>query len=436
MGKRVLLLLLMISTFGFSQDNQNIETSKLESGSYQVYKVTEISYDKYTFNQAKKNWPVEFFKEGDKCPKILIKRVGIVEEFYEADLPDYPAYYLTAATNIVVTVIDKKIYYYTWSASKGAEIKYILSMSKPTLVKTEKENLDNYRRSIKSKQTGTREERIKDNAEIAAKEAEENTLKGKSIKSIKVKLVDPNVDAGMFSVVAIGMEVTLTNGKILKTKNLGGKTPYTDFESSATGGNFTGGDFKISNDTREIPGDEITLKVWSKYNTTIKGTLTHPLNYRNNVYYHYQGNGGSHGRGGVSGKSVHGGHGKDGISVNVTAEKMTINGNNVTKITVTDAYTYKVLSEAKIHVNNQVTINVKGGNGGNGADGHFSGDNGGNGGDGGNGGSVMVTGSGSTQLKAIIQTQGGKAGAGGNGKESYNSRGSNGARGSNGTSNK
>lgn len=437
MKKSLLLIFLLGSQlFSFAQQNQNIETAKVESGSYQVYKTIEKGYKKYVFEQAKKNWPVEFYKDGDKCSKILVKRVGIVEEFYEADLPDYPAYYLTNTSNIVVTVIDKKIYYYTWTASEGSTIKYILSMSKPTLYNTEKENLDNYRRKIKTQQSGARDDRKKNNAEIAAKEAEENTLKGKSIKSINVKLVDPNADAGMFSVVAIGVEVTLTNGKVLKTKNLGGKTPYTDFESSSTGGNYTGGDFKVSNDTREIPGDKITLKVWSKYNSAIKGTLSHPLNYRNNVYYHYQGNGGSHGRGGVHGKSVHGGHGKDGRSVNVTAEKMTINGNVVTKITVTDANTYKVLSEAKIHIDNQVTLNVKGGNGGNGADGHFDGDNGGNGGDGGNGGNVVVSGSGTTQLKAIIQTQGGSAGAGGKGKESYNSRGANGSRGRNGSSNK
>ena len=436
--KNILSLLLIIGFHlsSFTQQNQNIETANLESGSYQVYKTMEKGYNKFVFEQAKKNWPVEFYKDGDKCTKILVKRVGIIEEFYVADLPNYPAYYLTSTSNIVVTIIDKKIYYYTWTASKGATIKYILSMSKPTLYKTEKETLDNYRRSIKGQQTGARDERKKVNAEIAAKEAEENSLKGKSIKSIKVKLIDPNTDAGMFSVIAIGMEVTLTNGKILKTKNLGGKTPYTDFESSVTGGNFTGGDFKVSNDSREIPGDEITVQVWSKYNTSIKGSLSHPLNYRNNVYYHYQGNGGSGGRGGISGKSVHGGHGKDGKSVNVNTESMTINGLSITKVTITDAMTYKVLSEVKVHTDSKVTLNVAGGNGGSGADGHFDGDDGGNGGDGGDGGDVTITGSGVSQLIIIVQNQGGNAGPGGDGNESYNNRGSNGSRGSNGTLNK
>ena len=431
-----ILIIFCVSIFSFSQENQNIETAKLETGSYQVYKTIEKGYKKYIFQQAKKNWPVEFFKSDNACSKILVKRVGIVEEFYKADLPAFPAYYFGGNAEINVTVINKKIYYYSWTESNGSSIKYILSMSKPTLFNTEKENLDSYRRSIKSKQTGSRDERKKDNAAIAAKSAEENTLKGKSIKSIKVKLVDPNVSLGMFSIVGIGMEVTLTNGKVLKTKNLGGKTPYSDFESNAVGGNYTGGNFKIENDTRKIIGDKITLKVWSKFNTAVKGNLSQPLNYKNDMYYHYQGNGGAHGRGGVHGKSEYGGHGKDGKNINITAVKMTINGQNVTKITVMDANSYKVLSEGKIHINNTVTLNCKGGNGGNGADGHFNGDDGSNGGDGGNGGNVSITGTGRTQLKIIIQNQGGNAGTGGKGKESYNRSGISGSRGRNGTSNK
>lgn len=432
----ILFIITLIPYLGNSQNNQNIEMAKIESGTFKVFKAIEKGYNKHVFEQAKKSWPVQTFTENGIYPKILIKRVGILEEYYNADLPNFPAYYFGGNGEVNVTVINKKIYYYTWSSKSGSKITYILSNTSPSSFIKEKETLDNYRRSIKTKQSGSREERKKENAAVAAKSASENSLKGKSIKSIKVRLVDPNADIGMFSVVAIGVEVTLTNGKVLKTKNLGGKTPYTDFESSSTGGNFTGGDFKVNNDTRQIPGDKIVLTVWSKFDKSKKGSLSQPLNYRNDVYYHYQGNGGSFGRGGVSGRSVHGGHGKDGRSVNITAVKMVINGQKVTKITVVDASTGKVLSEAKVHINNTVTINVKGGNGGNGAKGHFSGDAGGNGGDGGNGGTVVVSGSGTAQIKMIVQTQGGNAGAGGKGNESYNRSGSNGSRGTNGRSNK
>ena len=126
-----------------------------------------------------------------------------------------------------------------------------------------------YFKTIKNKQSGARDERKETNAALAAKEAEENSLKGKSIKSISLSLVAPPSEIGMFSVVSIGMKVVLTNGTVLKTKNLGGKTPYKDFKTSVTGGDFTGGDFKIANDSREIPNDKIKIQVWSKFDSKI-----------------------------------------------------------------------------------------------------------------------------------------------------------------------
>ena len=427
-----LSLLLLVSFFNFSQDNQNIEVSKLESGLFSVYKMQERGHKKYIFELAKKQWPVEIFPEGNNIPKILIKRVGIVDEFYKADLPDHPAYYFGGNAEICVTVIDEKIYYYTYSAKSGATINYILTNKKVATYDFEKKLLDEYRIAIKENQSGARNERIEKNVELAEKEAEENTLKGKSIKSISLKMIEPPKEIGHLTVVSIGVKVVLTNGTILKTKNLGGSTPYTDFNIQAKGGDYAGGDFKVANDSRKIPNDKIELTVTSKYNSSVKGNFSHPINYMNNIFYQYQGSGGSHGRGGVSGRSVHGGHGKDGRSVNLTTEKKTINGENVTKVIISDASNGQVLAEAKIHEDSKITLNAKGGNGGNGADGHFSGDNGGNGGDGGNGGSVMLSGNGVQQLNIIIQNTGGNAGAGGAGNESYNKRGANGSRGNGG----
>ncbi len=434
MKRGILLWLLGAFTLAQAQDNQNIQIAKLESGSYPVYKTTEKGYNKYLFQKATKNWPVEFYKEGDQCGKMLIKRVGLIEEFYEADLPAYPAYYHGSET-IVTTVIDKKIFYYSWTAAKGADIKYILTQGKPGKYVDEKALLDNYRRTIKANQTGARDERKEANAALAAKEAEENTLKGKSIKSIELKLVNPPAKVGMLTVVSIGMEVTLTNGKVLKTKNLGGKTPYTDFDSKVKGGAYSGGDFKVANDSRQIPNDKIEVEVWSKYDTKARATIEHPLNYKNDIFYHYQGGGGSLGRANVVGKSPHGGNGRDGRSVNVHAESLTINGEPVIKATITDAMSGEVLAEAKIHQENQIEINVSGGNGGNGCDGDYaSSGNGGNGGDGGNGGSVMLSGSGASIIDLDVDTSGGSAGQGGRPKNrNYNSAGRNGSRGSNGS---
>lgn len=430
----LLLLLLGIQLFGFAQQNQNIEFSKIESGSYPVYKTVEKGYNKYVFEQAKKNWPVELFSEGDIYPKILIKKVGLIDEFYTSDLPAYPAYYLSNTSTTVITVLDKKIYYYTWSASKGATISYILTMGKPGKYVDEKAELDNYRRSIKKNQTGARDDRKKDNAEIAEKEAQENTLKGKSIKSIKLKLIDAPSEIGMLTVVSIGIEVELTNGKILRTKNLGGKTPYTDFETSVKGGDYSGGDFKVANDSRQIPNDKIEVKVWSKFDSNIKGSFNHPINYKSNLFYNYSGRSGSHGRSGTSGKTKHGKNGKSAKSVNVYAESLTINGETVIKVTITDASTGAVLTEAKVNVSSQITINVNGGNGGDGDKGAFDSDgDGGNGGDGGDAGDVYLTGNGASLLQLIVEKNGGRAGNGGSAKESYHSRGSKGSRGRDGS---
>lgn len=429
------LLIFMTTILSFGQQNQNIEMSKIESGSYLVFKPVEKSYNKFVFEQAKKNWPVELFQEGNRFPKILIKKVGILDEFYEADLPNYPAYYLTKVSNINITVIDKKVFYYTWTASKGATINYILMQSgKPGKFTDEKTVLDTYRRSIKKNQTGAREDRIAENAAIAKKEAEDNTLKGKSIKSMTVKFVDKPENIGMLSVVSIGIEIELTNGVILKTKNLGGKTPYTDFESSVKGGDYAGGDFKVANDSRDIPNDKIEIKIWSKYDKTAKAEFSHALNYKSNINYQFQGRGGKNGRGMTAGRSEHGTDGSDGKSVNITADLQTINGEKINIITITNAMTGEVLAMAKLHVNNKITINVKGGNGGNGENGkhNHSGD-GGDGGSGGNGGDVMLSGNGAQSLLITVLNQGGSAGAGGSAKTNYNSTGSKGSRGSKGT---
>jgi len=425
----LVLLIISLSLLGFSQENQNIQLSKIESESYPVYKTVEKGYNKFVFQQAKKNWPVELFSEDKIYPKILIKKVGLIDEFYTSDLPAYPAYYLSKASTTVITVLDKKIYYYTWSASSGATISYILSSKNPGKYVDEKMALDTYRREIKKNQTGERDVRKEKNAALAAKEKEENTLKGKSIKSIQLKFVDAPEDIGMLTVVSVGIEVHLTNGKVLKTKNLGGKTPYTDFSTSVKGGDYSGGDFKVASDSRKIPTDKIEIQAWSKFDSKVKGNFSHILNYKSNIFYQYQGRGGKNGRGRTSGVSINGSDGGDARSVNVYVENIKVNGQSIHKLTLTNAMTGELLAEAKLHANNRITINAKGGNGGSGERGSstHSGD-GGDGGNGGNGGDVTV--SGATQnLLITVMNNGGASGSGGARKESYNTSGSKGSSG-------
>ena len=419
----------------FSQNSQNDEIGKIASGKFTVHKAVEKSRNEFKFETASKPWPVEFKMNDGACKEVFIKRAGIIDETYKVDLPKYPAYYSTSTSEIVVTVIDKKIYYYKWSVKTGAEIVYILSEKSVSSYDSEKNTLDDYRRNILEKQKNAREERIELKNELAEKEAALNTLEGKEIKSITVKMVNEIPEIGHLTIVAIGVEVELADGTTLKTKNLGGKTPYSDFDFQVTGGDYAGGDFKVANDASKIKNDQITVVAKSKYaNNTVSGKFAHKLNYKSDIFYQFQGGSGQFGRANTVGYSKNGGDGRDGKSVNVYAELKTINGESVNEITITNAITGEFMSSCKVHVDSKITINVSGGNGGSGASGDYASDhNGGDGGDGGNAGNVMLSGSGTNSLDITVLSKGGKGGQGGKGKTSYDHTGSNGTSGANGS---
>ncbi len=242
------------------------------------------------------------------------------------------------------------------------------------------------------------------------------------------------LDEGEFStvkkVVPQRSEVYLDNGKVLKTKNLGGLTPYTEFETSVVGGEFAGGDFKVANDTRKIPNDKIEITVWSKYDEKkIMGKFSLPLNYKTDVNYNFQGISGASGRGGTVGYTVNGKNGADGKSLNIIATSMTVNNEKINKIVITDASTGSIIAESKLSINNTLNINSNGGNGGNGS---VDFGDGGNGGDAGNGGNVVLSGSGASSLKIVVTNSGGSGGVGGKAKTQSYAAGLNGRNGKNG----
>lgn len=412
-----------------AQENQNTELSKLASGNFTVNKVVENGSN-FKFEVAAKQWPISFKKEGESFTEVVVNRAGIIEEKYQADLPGYPAYFKSETSEIVISAIDKKIYYYTWSVKTGASIKYIFSESKVKNYADEKSTLDEYRTKIKELQTTARTQRIEENAALIAKQEEENTLKGKIIKSINVVPVTQPTVVGLLSIIGIGVEFTLDNGKVLKTKNLGGFTPYTDFEVETSGGDFAGGDFKVASDSRKIPGDKIEVTVWSKYDAKkIKGKYTCPANYKTDVNYNFSGSSGASGRGGTVGYTINGKNGADGKSVNISVTTMQLNGESVNKIVITDTYSGSVIAEAKMNTNYTLNINANGGNGGSGS---VDFGNGGDGGDAGNGGNVVVSGSGAASLKISVTNNGGTGGVGGKAKTQSYSPGVNGSNGSKG----
>ncbi len=414
-----------------AQDNQNTELAKLTTGSFPVYKAVENG-SSFKFESTSKPWPLSFIKEGENFTEIIVNRSGIIEEKYQADLLGYPAYYKSAASEIVVSAIDKKIYYYSWSVKTGASIKYIFSDARIKNYADEKAILDNYRNSIKDLQANTRTQRINENNLIAEKLAEENTLKGKTIKNIKIIAIDKPTEIGLLSILAIGAEFELADGKILKTKNLGGHTPYTDFESEVSGGDFSGGDFKVADDSRKIPNDKIEISIWSKFDDKkLKTKFTCDVNYKKDINYNFSGNAGAWGRAYTQGYTINGSNGNDGKSVNISVTSMQINGEKVNKLVITEAYSGRIMAEAKLHTNNTININANGGVGGNGSEEKTG--NGGSGGNGGNGGNISLAGNGVSSLKIAVSNSGGKGGIGGKAKTAAYFNGANGTAGTNGT---
>lgn len=434
MRLQLTIVAFLIFNICFAQENQYSEMAELHSGSFTVHKVVDKGYGDYKIETATKPWPVSFDGEGNKVTSVLVKRAGIIDEKYEIDLPGFPAYYTNATSGICVSAIAGKLYYYTYSIKSGSSISYILSEKSPGKYEAEKKILDDYRTELKKLQSGAREDRIEENNAIAEKEAKENSLEGKTIKSINFKLLNAPDKIGMLTIVSIGIECVLVDGTILKTKNLGGKTPYTDFEFEVKGGDYAGGDFKVASDSRKIPTDKIEIIGWSKFDAKkVKGNYSLKLNYKSDIFYQYQGNSGASGRGMTVGFSVNGGNGTDGRNVSISANLESVNDFTVIKLVITNSATGELLAEAKINAENKVTINVSGGNGGNGEVGTSNyGGNGGNGGDAGNGGDVSLTGNAAGMLNIEVLQSGGRAGAGGKGKSTNNTSGSNGSNGSKG----
>lgn len=429
-----IVILLLASSFGAkAQKNQNDQIiGRLKDDSYAVYKAVKKG-SKTSLEKATKPWPVQYFEGNDGIEKILVKRVGLIDEYYDVDLPKFPGYFQNSSSGICLTAIDNKLFYYNYSSKSGATIKYILTLEgNVKKFEEEKAELESYRKSIKSLQQGARTERKEAKAEEAKILAAENSLKGKNIKSIKVKLVNSPTEFGMLSVFQLGIEVTLTNGKVLKTKNLGGLTPYTDFDYKTTSGEYEGGSFKIYGSSNKIQNDRLTVSVWSKYNPTIKGHFEHALNYRNDLFYNLQGKWGQNGRR-VVGYSDYGTNGTSGHNLTVTANSRKTNNNTVIDVSISDNNTGATY-QCTIHQENTLNLDVRGGKGGDGLNGdRTSSGNGANGGNGGNGGTIIIRGNASKILKVEAKTSGGAGGKGGAAKSlAYRS----GTNGSNGTSGK
>ena len=379
-----ILLLFLSLSFLFSkpvlaQQSQNEVLKTFTATSLNVFKLTEPKYKKFVFEKVSKPWPIQLEKNGDAISKMIINRAGVIEEIYEPDLAEYPAYFKDIKHRVVF--IDNNFYYIQWASGK-ATIKYIL---------TEQENIDKdhdaHITKIENYINKTVAAQSEDRAELSAKKAEQeaaeklaNSLKGKSVKSIAVKWIGNTTETGHLVKVSYGIEATLTDGKLLKTSNLGGKMPWDDFKITVQGAEFGEEMITITDKADAIPSDNVILNVKSKDHSTITTTSKLPVNYNTGLHVNYFGE-----QGGVVHLTVspgyRGGNGKN-LTVSVKSTT-TANGTPVNQIEIKDANSGEVLKRLKMSPNAPLTINVMGGSGSFGRDST-------RGGNGGNGGNVTI----------------------------------------------
>ncbi len=366
----------LLFNVAFAQKSQNELLKDFTGTSLNVFKLTEPKYHKYIFQKVSKPWPITIEKNGNKISKLIINRAGIIEEAYNPDLAAYPAYFKDKKHRVVF--IDDNFYYIKWSGGK-ATIKYILTENESVDKDHAKHisKIEYYIPKTVAAQSEDRAEIAANQSKIDAAEALANSLKGKSVKNIAVKWISDKNETGHLVKINYGIQATLSNGKILKTKNLGGKMPWDDFKITVKGAEFGEEIITISENANTIPNDNVVMSVQSKHQSNIKTSSKLPVHYNTGLHVNYFGE-----RGGVVHLTVsagyRGGSGKD-VIVSVKANT-TSNGDRVNQIEIKDASLGQVLRRLKMSPNAPLTLNLMGGSGSYGRD-NTRGGNGGDGGD-------------------------------------------------------
>ena len=304
-------LLTLQSKNATSNDNQHIIASTFPSSDYYVAKIEEQYRKKISYSLPKRTWPVEIKKVDSRVTEIFIKRAGIIDEIYQPDVKNYPAYFYQ--NSVRITFYDGMLIYYNWSKN-NATIKYILSPTKEKLNSIEKEkiveSLEKYILSVFKNQSEARSEMAAEKANQVAKEQAKYSIKDKPLKNLKIQWVNLPDQISQFSKIDFAVLATLEDGTVLKTEKLGGKTRLDDFEISCSGGDVGDNSLMIKADAKEIPDDIIRLKIKSKYhNISITKTLKVDYNYPLTVNYNGQDGCGSglyssSGGGGGNGKPI------------------------------------------------------------------------------------------------------------------------------------
>lgn len=373
------LLLMIVGFFIFSnlsaQQSQNALLKDFTEGTFKIYKPDA---KKKKFEASKRPWPVKTVKAGTDAEgnpiveKLIIVRAGVIEEEFVPDLKSYPAYFKYASTRALF--IGDNLFYFDWK-NQNALVKYVLAKDSFSWSYAEtKTKIEAQMKAVLAAQKGERKVIAKGKAEAETKAKALASLKGKNVKSIEVKWLD-NQEIGHFSKVKYGLIATLTNGKQLKTSNLGGHTSWEDYTIKVQGGEYGEELITISGNAKEIIGDQLIVKASVKYQPNVKTTSKLNMKYNAPVFLNFGGK-----SGGVTGMYISPGYrGGDGDDVTLQAAmgKNTATGKPYVKVQATTGgktFYFKFSKDALL------TVNAGGGSGSFGRD-STQGGNGGDGGD-------------------------------------------------------
>lgn len=437
-SKIIITLTLFVSLFSWSQKNQNEMLASYESGKYSVYKVEKLSHSKYKMVAVKKQWPIEFTKVGSNVNQVLVKRSGILDEKFSPDVPGHPAYFSFSTYRL--SFIDNIGIYYSWNGKEQATTKYVFIKSGTSLnYKYDELNskVATYAKSVFKNQTSARANVKEQKAAVVEAERKANSLESRSVSKIELQLINKPAKVAHFSEsIKYGVIATLKDGTQLKTKNLGGKLPWSDFDLKHKGCSNTKDEVRVDEDAKSLINDRITLQIVSKYHPSLKA-VKH-INTTNDVGIKVNQNGFA---GYDRHKHVTVFQGKDGqhagrgdnliVKVKTTTHKQT--GKKINKVEIFNTTQNKLVARYKLSTSTELVINALGGRGMNGWEGSDNSPNGGNGGNGGAGGNItFIKDPSVTKHNIIINNTGGIGGIGGKPKYSTASRGAKGRKGEDG----
>jgi hypothetical protein len=388
--------------------NQNQLAAKLNTDNFSAFKYDAVGYGEKgkAIPAGKAPWTLKINKQGSKdasgaeqVSSIVLNRAGVVEEIFQADLPGHPAYFFSDLHRALI--LDGKIFYYAWK--NGADIKYVLVPVGESFSGQHSEwksKVEAAQNRVLEEQKNVRTEiaSAKDKAEQAEKAA--NSLKGKSVRQIRVKWLETPAAVGHLTKLKYGIEAELSDGKVLKTGNMGGKLPWDDFDIEVSGAEFGEEMLTVWEDASKIPDDKVVVNVKSKHGAqtaTIALDVTYTQPY---VAKH-------------EGWSYSGANGNHGVSLIVLAKAdKTAQGKPVAKIEINDAQSGTTLHRLKLAPGTGLKIEAYGGKGASGGK-DRRGYNGGNGGD-----VTVIQDPSITSLALVVNNKGGQGGNGGPGQMS------------------